>query len=73
MKRRLTMILMMLGLGMGLVLANAQRAAAIVTVTHTADSGAGSLRGAIAAAAPGDMIDFNLQAVPARSRSHRAS
>ena len=32
----------------------------ILTVTSTADSGAGSLRDAILAAAPGDTIDFSL-------------
>src|SRR5689334_8252286 len=33
--------------------------AAQLTVTNTADSGAGSLRDQIAAAAPGDTIDFD--------------
>ncbi|MDE3109431.1 MAG: hypothetical protein KGL02_05770, partial [Acidobacteriota bacterium] len=31
-----------------------------ITVTNTADSGAGSLRAAVASAAPGDTINFSL-------------
>ncbi|HQU82790.1 MAG TPA: choice-of-anchor Q domain-containing protein [Pyrinomonadaceae bacterium] len=38
--------------------------AATITVTNTNDSGGGSLRGAIAAAAFGDTIDFNLTGCP---------
>jgi hypothetical protein len=38
--------------------------AATITVTNTADSGAGSLRDAIATAASGDTIDFNLSSCP---------
>ena len=34
--------------------------AAILTVTSTADSGAGSLRAALASAADGDTIDFSV-------------
>jgi hypothetical protein len=38
--------------------------AATITVTNTNDSGGGSLRDAITAAAPGDTIDFNLSGCP---------
>lgn len=38
--------------------------AATITVTNTANTGAGSLRSAIQAAAAGDTIDFNLPACP---------
>ncbi len=45
-----------------LIIGTAQ--AATVTVTNTNDSGPGSLRDAVASAAPGDTIDFNLSDCP---------
>jgi hypothetical protein len=44
-----------------LALASLSAQSAVVTVTNTQDAGAGSLRSAIAMAAPGDAIHFNIQ------------
>ena len=46
------------------VLMNTSLSAATITVTNTDDSGSGSLRNAIANAASGDTIDFNLSGCP---------
>ncbi|MFZ1219717.1 MAG: choice-of-anchor Q domain-containing protein [Chthoniobacterales bacterium] len=44
-----------------LALASLSAQSAVLTVTNTQDAGAGSLRSAIAMAAPGDAIHFNIQ------------
>src|SRR5260221_13891289 len=44
--------------GLGLLLVGRVMAQNLITVTNSADSGAGTLRQAIADAAPGDTIDF---------------
>src|SRR5262245_13345624 len=49
--------ILLVGLGLGAATA---ASAATVTVTNTNDSGPGSLREAIASAAPGDTIDFSV-------------
>lgn len=77
MNRRITLALITLSLLIGFVLlssgrgtnAKAARTAvpllpATLTVTNTSDSGAGSLRQAIADAASGDTIDFSLSSCP---------
>jgi hypothetical protein len=48
------------GLGMLILLSASPLFGSTVTVTNSNDSGAGSLRGAIASAASGDTINFNL-------------
>lgn len=67
MKQRLKMMIMLLGLSIGFVMFGAAQTtqAATYTVTNTADSGAGSLRQAIAAAnasVDADAINFALAA-----------
>lgn len=49
----------------GLLLAACSARAATITVTNTNDSGAGSLRDAIAIAASGDTINFAIPSLPA--------
>ncbi len=56
------MLLLSIMLGLGLTPASAQ--AATISVTNTNDSGPGSLRQAIADAAAGDTVSFNLAGCP---------
>ena len=56
-------VVRMLLLAFGICSSLAVRAA-VLTVTNTADSGAGSLRDTVAAAAPGDVITFSLSGCP---------
>jgi hypothetical protein len=64
-----------LGLAAGAIAAallTAPASALAITVTSTADTGPGSLRAALVAAAPGETIDMPASAEPYRSGSRPA-